>query len=172
MSDIRPIDMTDDNHMMKAILWTDIANSTGQRVGASTDAWRHLWSAFYNLSEELVRRYGGDDIERKGDATLSIFEFPNQAIDCAIEVRADVQVLHLEVRIGLHFGMVERAPGGIDGLAVHFAARVVEVAGAGEIIVSKLVRDLMLESRIRFEDRGLFKLKGIPEEQRLYAIAS
>jgi class 3 adenylate cyclase len=43
-------------------------------------------------------------------------------------------------------------------------------AGAGEVLVSQTVKDLVAGSGIEFEDRGTRELKGIPGEWRLYAV--
>jgi class 3 adenylate cyclase len=51
-------------------------------------------------------------------------------------------------------------------------ARVASVAGPGEVVVSGTVKDLVAGSGIRFEDRGVQILKGIPGEWHLYAVAS
>jgi class 3 adenylate cyclase len=42
-------------------------------------------------------------------------------------------------------------------------------AEAGEILVSQTVRDLLAGSGVKFADRGLYELKGIPDKWRLYA---
>jgi class 3 adenylate cyclase len=44
-------------------------------------------------------------------------------------------------------------------------------AGAGEVLVSSTVKDLVAGSGLRFEDRGSHVLKGVPGEWRLYAVA-
>lgn len=58
----------------------------------------------------------------------------------------------------------------VSGIAVHLAARIGAVAGAGEIVVSSTVRDLVAGSGIGFEDRGLADLKGFDEQRRLFAV--
>jgi len=60
----------------------------------------------------------------------------------------------------------------VHGIAVHTGARVASLAGAGEMLVSGTVKDLVAGSGITFEDRGAQVLKGIPGEWRLYAVAS
>jgi class 3 adenylate cyclase len=72
------------------------------------------------------------------------------------------------VRSGLHTGEIELTSGDITGIAVHIAARVAAEAEAGETIVSSTVRDLVAGSGLRFEDRGIRALKGLPEEVHLY----
>jgi class 3 adenylate cyclase len=75
----------------------------------------------------------------------------------------------MEVRIGLHTGEIELAGEDIRGIAVHIGARVSSLAGAGEVLVSGTVRDLVAGSGIEFEDRGMHSLKGVPGEWRVFA---
>ena len=59
----------------------------------------------------------------------------------------------------------------VGGIAVHIAARVGALAGPGEVLVSSTVKDLVAGSGIGFVDRGAERLKGIPDEWRLFAAA-
>jgi class 3 adenylate cyclase len=56
-------------------------------------------------------------------------------------------------------------------MAVHIAARVMALAGPGEVYTSSTVKDLVVGSGLTFADRGLHPLKGVPDEWRLYAAA-
>jgi len=44
------------------------------------------------------------------------------------------------------------------------------MADAGEVLVSSTVKDLVVGSRISFEDRGTHALKGVPDEWRLFEV--
>ena len=57
----------------------------------------------------------------------------------------------------------------VGGIAVHIGARVAALAGAGEVLVSSTVKDLVAGSGLRFADRGSQSLKGIPGEWRIFA---
>jgi class 3 adenylate cyclase len=57
-------------------------------------------------------------------------------------------------------------------MAVHIAARVSAMAGAGEVLVSRTVTDLVAGSGIGFEDRGDCRLKGVPGTWRLFSVKS
>ena len=74
------------------------------------------------------------------------------------------------MRAGIHTGECERRGDDLAGLAVHIAARVAAAAGAGEVIVSRTVRDLVGGSELRFVDRGEHELKGVPERWQLFAL--
>jgi class 3 adenylate cyclase len=76
------------------------------------------------------------------------------------------------VRAGLHSGEIEIVGEDVAGIAVHTAARVAEVSGASEVLVSQTVKDLVAGSGIAFEDRGSQALKGVPGEWRLFVVRS
>ena len=81
-----------------------------------------------------------------------------------------VQPLGLDVRTGLHTGEVELLGSKVAGIAVNIGARVAARAGAGEVLVSGTVRDLVAGSGIAFADRGVAELKGIPGEWRVSVV--
>jgi class 3 adenylate cyclase len=82
-----------------------------------------------------------------------------------------VERLGLDIRIGIHTGECELQGRRLTGMAVHVAARIQGLAGAGEILVSSTVKDLVIGSSASFEDRGQHSLKGTPGEWRLFTLA-
>jgi class 3 adenylate cyclase len=58
----------------------------------------------------------------------------------------------------------------VGGLAVHIAARVMQAAGAGEVLVSRTVRDILIGSGIRLASLGSRTLKGVPGEWELFSV--
>jgi class 3 adenylate cyclase len=78
----------------------------------------------------------------------------------------------VDLRAGLHTGEIELLDDDIGGIAVNIAARVVDLGGANEILVSRTVTDLVAGSGIEFEDRGEHELKGVPGSWRLFAVRS
>ena len=73
------------------------------------------------------------------------------------------------MRVGIHTGECEVLGDKVSGIAVHVGARVGDLASINETLVSSTVRDLVAGSGLRFADRGLHTLKGVPGEWRLYA---
>jgi class 3 adenylate cyclase len=71
----------------------------------------------------------------------------------------------------VHTGECELIGSDIGGLAVHIGARVGSLAGAGEVLVSGTVKDLVVGSEMQFEDRGEHELKGVPGRWRVHALA-
>jgi class 3 adenylate cyclase len=72
--------------------------------------------------------------------------------------------------VGLHAGEYKVIGAEVFGLAFHIGARVAAKARAGEVLVSSAVKDLMSQSAVSFRDRGVHRLKGVPERWRLYRI--
>ena len=70
----------------------------------------------------------------------------------------------------MHTGECEIMGQDIGGIAVHIAARVSSHAGAGELVVSRTVKDLVAGSGTGFSDRGTHTLKGVPDTWQLYAV--
>jgi class 3 adenylate cyclase len=73
------------------------------------------------------------------------------------------------VRAGLHTGEIELVGNDITGIAVHIAARVAALAAAGQVLVSRIVTDLVAGSGIEFRDEGEHTLKGVPGRWQLFA---
>ena len=105
-----------------------------------------------------------------GDGFLATFDGPARAIRSALAIVNGVRPLGLEVRAGLHTGEVERVGDDIRGLAVHIGARIAGLAGPGEVLVSRTVKDLVVGSGLGFRDLGTAVLKGVPDEWQLYQV--
>lgn len=105
-----------------------------------------------------------------GAGALAMFAGPARAIDCACAIRDAVEDLGLQIRAGLHTGEVEMADGDVHGIAVHIAARIMALAGPGEVLVSGVIPPLVLGSRIVFSDRGIHELKGVPDRWAVLAV--
>jgi class 3 adenylate cyclase len=74
----------------------------------------------------------------------------------------------LSLRAGLHTGEVERRDGDIGGITVHAAARVMALSSPGEVLVSRVVTDLVAGAGLKFSDRGSRELKGLPGRWDLF----
>ena len=89
-----------------------------------------------------------------GDGFLATFDGPARAVRCALRVAERSGGAGVPIRAGVHTGECERVGSDVAGIAVHIAARVMGEAGAGEVVVSRTVTDLVAGSGLRFEPRG------------------
>jgi class 3 adenylate cyclase len=108
--------------------------------------------------------------ETLGDGFLATFDGPAAAIRGAVAIRDATAAIQVPVSIGLHCGEIEIMGDDIGGISVHIAARVGDVAGAGEVLVSRTVKDLVAGSGIEFQSRGTHTLKGLPDSWELFTV--
>jgi class 3 adenylate cyclase len=158
------------DRMLTTIMFTDIVHSTDRAFAIGDMRWGDLLQAHHGLIRRHVEQNRGREIRSTGDGFLVTFDGPARAIRCALWISREVKNLGLEVRIGLHTGEVEIQGDAIEGIAVHLAARVMGKAEAGEVLVSRTVKDLVAGSGFVFEERGSHDLKGIPERWEIFAV--
>ena len=159
----------DPERVLATVLFTDIVGSTERAARIGDSAWRELLGHHNAVVREQLERWRGREIKTVGDGFLATFDGPARAVRCAQAIRKGVDELGLELRAGLHTGECELLDADVGGIAVHIAARVTALAGAGEILVSSTVKDLVVGSELGFVDRGTHDLRGVPGEWRLYA---
>jgi class 3 adenylate cyclase len=155
--------------VLTTMLMTDIAGSTDLASRIGDAAWDRLLERHNALVREVLERYRGQEIDTTGDGFLTTFDGAARALTAAAEIRTAIRTLDMDIRAGVHTGEVELVPGGIRGLAVHETARIMALAGAGEILVSSTTKELSSSPGLSFEDRGRHTLKGVPEERQVYA---
>jgi class 3 adenylate cyclase len=158
------------HRVLRTVLFTDIVASTERAVAVGDGRWRAVLHRFGQITADLTKRFGGRVVKSTGDGHLTTFDGPTQAIRCARALRADAQTLGIQIRAGIHTGECELLDSDIGGLAVHIAARILGHADAGEILVSRTVRDLVVGSGTGFEDRGCVELRGVPGTWQLLAV--
>jgi class 3 adenylate cyclase len=155
--------------MLGTFLFTDIVGSTERAAELGDASFGKLLEQHHAVVRRRLAQFRGKEVSTAGDGFFAIFDGPGRAIRAACAIRDDVRSLGLEIRAGLHTGEGHVHAGEVSGIAVHLAARVAALAGAGEVLVSSTVRDLVAGSEVKFEDRGAHTLKGVPGEWRLYA---
>jgi pimeloyl-ACP methyl ester carboxylesterase len=155
---------------LRTVLFTDIVASTQRASATGDERWRAMLQRFGEITAEDTQRFGGTLIKSTGDGHLATFDGPTQAIRCAESLRDNAEKLGIEIRVGIHTGECELLESDIGGIAVHIAARILGQAGAGEILVSRTVRDLVVGSGTGFEDRGTVELRGVPGTWQILAV--
>ena len=155
---------------LRTVLFTDIVASTQHAAATGDQRWRAILHRFGEITAELTQGFGGTVVKSTGDGHLMTFDGPTQAIRCAEAFRADAETLGIEIRAGIHTGECELLDNDIGGMAVHIAARILGQGSAGDILVSRTVRDLVVGSGTGFEDRGNVELRGVPGSWQLLAV--
>jgi class 3 adenylate cyclase len=158
------------DRVVATVLFTDIVGSTEQASEVGDRRWAERLDAHDSLVRRELERFRGHEVNTTGDGFLATFDRPARAVRCALAIAEAVRAVGVEIRVGLHTGEVELHDGETRGLAVHIAQRVLSEAGVGEVLVSSTVKDLVAGSGLVFADRGLYALKGVPEEWRLFQV--
>ena len=158
--------------VLATVLFTDIVGSTSQASRLGDQRWLDLLADHDRIVRAQVERYRGQVIKMTGDGAVATFDGPARAITCAVAITEMVSTLGLPVRAGIHTGEVQLRDGDAYGLGMHIAARVMDHAADGGIVVSSTVKDLVFGSGIQFEPCGVVQLKGISGDWQLFEVTS
>jgi len=168
----RSTSIADRERVLATVMFTDVVGSTARAAALGDRRWRDALEAYYSAVRRQLELFRGREVKTIGDGVLACFDGPARAIRCAQAIAASAPDLGLEVRTGLHTGECELLGDDVGGIAVHIAARVTALAGSGEVLVSRTVKDLVAGSGITFTDRGTHALKGVPETWQLFGVDS
>ncbi len=156
--------------MLATVLFTDIVGSTEKAATLGDRRWRDLLENHHSTIRRNLARFRGHEVKTTGDGILATFDGPARGVRCACAVAEEIRPLGIDVRAGLHTAECEMMGDDVGGIAVHVGARVASLAAAGEVLVSRTVKDLVPGSGSRFADRGSQSLKGVPGEWHIYAV--
>jgi class 3 adenylate cyclase len=156
---------------LAVIVFSDIVESTTQLARQGDHDWTTLLESGHDVVVREVRRFGGRVIKQTGDGHVLTFGSPGAAISAVFEMRRAAHAIGMSLRFGAHMGEVEvRSDGDVAGIAVHTAARIAAEAAADEILVSRVVSDLLAGTGLELSDLGSHTLKGLPTPQRLFLV--
>jgi class 3 adenylate cyclase len=164
----RPYDSHVDR-VLATILFTDIVDSTAHASDLGDRAWTSTLRQHDEIARREVERHRGVLVKRTGDGLLATFDGPGRCVRAAQAIRNAMRPIGLDLRAGVHTGEIHRTADDVAGIAVHIGARIGALAGAGEILVSSTVKDLVIGSGIDFADRGRHALKGVPGDWQIWA---
>ncbi len=158
------------DRVLASVLFTDVVGSTNRAAELGDHAWRELLQRHDALVRHEVARHGGIVVDTSGDGVLARFDGPARAVRSANAIVDAMRGLGLDIRAGVHTGEVELVGDGIAGIAVHVGARIGALAGAGEVLVSSTVKDLVAGSELEFAAHGETELRGVPGSWRIYEV--
>ncbi|MGI9524202.1 MAG: adenylate/guanylate cyclase domain-containing protein [Hyphomicrobiaceae bacterium] len=175
VEEIRKLATVDDreahlDRIVCTVLFTDIVDSTRLAAQMGDQRWGDLISEHHTAVRAALAEHRGREIKTTGDGFLAIFDGPARAVRCAAAINSAVAPLGLTIRAGLHTGECVVRDDDVEGIAVHVAARVSDIAKPGAVAVSQTVRDLVVGSELRFEGFGVHTFKGITDPWHVYEL--
>jgi pimeloyl-ACP methyl ester carboxylesterase len=163
---------TDLERVLATVLFTDIVDSTRSAAAMGDQAWRRSLDSHDQLAKQLIEKHRGTLVKNTGDGVLATFDGPGRAVRCALAFGTAAQQIGLPLRAGLHTGEIELRGRDIGGIAVHAAARVMAQSQPTEVLVSRVVTDLVAGAGLKFAERGSYELKGLPGRWDLFAASA
>jgi class 3 adenylate cyclase len=131
---------TEREHILVAVLFTDIVGSTELAAHMGDESWERLLRKHHEIVSHLVKGHGGRVVDTAGDGVFAVFNRPAAGIQCAFDAIQALRAIGVDIRAGLHFGESESSEGKVSGIVVHTASRVMALAGAGEILITGTVK--------------------------------
>ena len=147
---------------LATIVVVDIVGSTERALRDGTGRWGERVDAVDAAARATVDDHGGRAVRSTGDGLLVEFADPSVAITASAALHRVVTDTGLQLRVGVHAGMVEDHAGDLAGVAVHIAARIADLAPAGGTAVTSTVHDLLLGTSHRFDPGTDHELRGLP----------
>lgn len=159
-------------------LIADVRGYTRFTAEHGDEAAARLVAKFAALTRQIVSAHEGEVVELRGDEALAVFSSARQALRAAValqevfteETLADT-AMQLKVGIGLDAGEAVPLEGGYRGGALNLAARLCNLAGPGEILVSEEVTHLARKVEgLSYAERGAVELKGFDDLVRVVEV--
>jgi adenylate cyclase len=147
--------------------YTALTEAHGDETAADTAA------AFRAAAADLLVETGGEEVKALGDGLMLRIPDAASAIRLGSRlVRDTVGHRSLGVRVGMHTGSAVRRGDDWFGAAVNVAARVSELARAGEVLISRTTRDAAQAdlAGVVLDARGTERLRHVAQPVDLYAV--
>ena len=168
------------------LLFTDLVSFSDWSLNAGDDATLRLLRQVAQAAEPPVLDAGGQIVKRMGDGMMGVFGDPVTAVRAAVAALEAVKTVEVEgytprMRAGIHTGRPQRIGSDWLGVDVNIAARVMERATRGGLIISGPTLERIsaedLESlavSVKRVRRQVFapRQSGIPADLTMYRVTA
>ena len=164
--------------ILRSFLIADVRGYTRFTQERGDEEAARLAARFAQLARKGIEDHGGELLELRGDEALGVFSSAREALQAAVDLQRSFReridgesALPLGVGIGLDAGEAVPVEGGYRGGALNLAARLCSRAAPGEILASETIVSLARRIEgIRFEDRGIARLKGLEDPVKVIEV--
>lgn len=124
------------------LVFTDLVGFSSWSLSAGDEATLRLLRRIAQVVEPPLLESGGHIVKRMGDGLMAVFADPTTAVRSVLAAREGVKNLDVDgysprMRVGIHTGHPQRLGSDWLGIDVNIAARVMERATRGELVVSQ-----------------------------------
>ena len=155
---------------LRTIVFTDIVGSSDAAIRLGDDVAMAMLRNHNRIVREKLDDHSGREVKHTGDGIMASFNSVSGAIQAALAVQQELEAHNsdpdshdVHVRIGLAAGEPVAEDDDLFGTAVNLAARVCDVADAGAVFVTNVVKELSVGKSFQFEHVADVELKGFPE---------
>lgn len=159
------------------LVFSDIEGSTERNELLGDSAWVKVLERHNTLIQRRVAEHHGYVVKNQGDGFMIAFADPGDAVRCSVSVQQALlqhpeRYDDIRVRIGAHAGSSVRRGDDLFGRNVAMAARIADLAGGGEILVSQELRDALDGADgVEFDAPLEVELKGLRGTQTVHAVS-
>lgn len=160
----------------RTVLFTDLVDHSETIARLGDEAGRKWLREHESLVRTELRAWHGTEVKTMGDGFLASFPSASTAVRCSVALQQAVAAhneeaaVPIRLRIGIDAGEPVEDEGDLFGITVIRAARILDEAAGGEILVSEVVHSLCAGKGLVFLDRGMFHAKGIEAPVRYYQL--
>jgi class 3 adenylate cyclase len=162
-----------------AIVFTDLVGSVALGLALGNEGMSKVQDAHFERGGRLIKTYNGFMIKTIGDSLMAVFRNVAAALDFALAFMADPGYDQIQLRIGIHIGLLNvKENDDVSGKHVDFAARVVEAIEGAEIWLSedamKDIEDLRASRHreLRWKDHKDIEFKGFDGKYSLWSLVN
>ncbi|MGH8958335.1 MAG: nickel-binding protein [Acidimicrobiia bacterium] len=155
-----PDDGPIDEPATRTIVFTDMVGSTALLDTLGDEAAVEILRVHDRLVRTLLDSHRGREVKHTGDGFMLAFTSPADALRFAVSLQSGLAERGIAIRIGLNTGTPVAEGRDFFGMAVNVAARLCELAGAGEILASEEVVGEAADSGFGFIEVGPIRLRG------------
>lgn len=157
---------------LSSILFADIQGYTALMQEDEARA-LHSLGLFKDILESVTKANSGNIIQFFGDGCLMSFDSAAQGVSCAVDLQTAFIKKNIPVRMGMHLGDVVFKDENAFGDGVNIASRIESLGIPGSILVSKTIRDqLVNKSDFLLLSLGSFQFKNVSEPMEVFALAN
>jgi class 3 adenylate cyclase len=160
------------------LLFTDVEGST-RLWDAERDAMAAALRRHDEILRDAIEQAGGYVFKTVGDSFCAAFSSARAGLDASLVAQQNLAAQSwptsrpIAVRMGLHAGVCEERDGDYFGPAVNRVARLLAVAGGGQVLVSAVAAELLsdeLPDGVGLRELGTHQLKDLSRPERVYQV--
>jgi adenylate cyclase len=157
-----------------AVLFTDLVGFSDWALEAGDDAAIKLLAEVGEAIEPPILERGGEVVKRLGDGLMAAFGDAQGATEAAFDAHERVAAIEREgflpqLKTGIHLGRPRKIADDYLGVDVNIAARLLEAAKPGEILISDRTLRALDAATVTARKRR-FSATGVPSELTAHVV--